>query len=103
MAGCAAEIPVFVQARMTSQRLPGKVMLDVAGRPLLAYLMERLAHCHRVSTVIVLTSRDASDDPVADFCQQRALKCFRELLYPYGGSAMRVSAAFHRLPTHREF
>lgn len=77
MAGSAAEIPVFVQARMTSQRLPGKVMLDVAGQPLLAYLMERLAHCHRVSTVIVLTSREASDDPVADFCQQRALKCFR--------------------------
>ena len=71
------EPAVFVQARMTSQRLPGKVMLEVAGRPVLAYLLERLAHCQRTSMVVVLTSRDPSDDAVADFCQRQGLECFR--------------------------
>ncbi|MGQ9648508.1 MAG: cytidylyltransferase domain-containing protein [Phycisphaerae bacterium] len=71
------EPAVFVQARMTSRRLPGKVMLEVAGQPVLAYLLERLAHCQRTSMVVVLTSRDPSDDAVADFCQRQGLECFR--------------------------
>lgn len=77
MVRSVTEPVVFVQARMTSQRLPGKVMLEVAGRRLLAYLLERLAHCKRMSRVLVLTSRDPSDDAVADFCQRQGLDCFR--------------------------
>lgn len=72
-----APVGVFVQARMTSQRFPGKVLIEIAGRPLLTYLLERLGHCQRVSRVAVLTSRDVADEPVACFCRRQGVECFR--------------------------
>ncbi len=72
-----APVGIFVQARMTSQRLPGKVFIEIAGRPLLAYLLERLQRRQCVSSIVVLTSRDPSDDAVADFCRQQDCECFR--------------------------
>jgi spore coat polysaccharide biosynthesis protein SpsF len=57
---------VVVQARMTSQRVPGKVLRPLGGRPLLGHLLDRLARTGL--PVVVATSDDASDDPIADFC-----------------------------------
>ena len=54
---------------MTSRRLPGKVLRPLAGRPSLQYLLERLERCEQVDRVIVATSTQASDDPVAAFCE----------------------------------
>ena len=56
---------VVVQARMTSRRLPGKVMMEVASRPLLALLLTRLRHARRVGTIVLATTRLTSDDPLA--------------------------------------
>lgn len=56
---------VVVQARMTSRRLPGKVMMEVAGRPLLAVLLTRLRRARRVGAIVLATTRLASDDPLA--------------------------------------
>ena len=53
---------------MSSRRLPGKVLRPLAGKPALQYLLERLSHCDEVDRVIVATSGEASDDPVAAFC-----------------------------------
>lgn len=55
-----------VQARMSSSRLPGKVLADVGGEPMLALLLKRLARASRVSGVVVATSEEPSDDPIAD-------------------------------------
>jgi spore coat polysaccharide biosynthesis protein SpsF len=68
---------VFVQARMTSERLPGKVLAEVAGRPLLGYLLERLDHGRRAAPVVVLTSDQPSDDPIEVFCRKSGVECFR--------------------------
>jgi spore coat polysaccharide biosynthesis protein SpsF len=54
---------------MSSRRLPGKVLRPLAGKPTLQYLLERLAHCGEVDRVIVATSSEPSDDPVAAFCE----------------------------------
>jgi spore coat polysaccharide biosynthesis protein SpsF len=62
---------------MTSERLPGKVLTPVAGRPLLQYLLERLTRCRELSQTVVLTSDQASDDPVAALCWQFGVECFR--------------------------
>lgn len=53
---------VIVQARMGSTRLPGKVMLDLGGRPMIDLLLERLARAELVDEVVVATTTDRSDD-----------------------------------------
>jgi len=62
---------------MTSKRLPGKVLTRIAGRPLLGYLLERLEHSRKTARVVVVTSDDPSDDPVAAFCRDARVECFR--------------------------
>lgn len=70
-------IQAFVQARMSSARLPGKVLRELQGKPLLAYLVESLAQSRELDGVAVLTSDERSDDEVAGFCEARGLPCFR--------------------------
>ncbi len=62
---------------MSSRRLPGKVLAPLAGRPPLEYLLERLERCQEVDTVVVATSVEASDDPVARWCEQRGTSVHR--------------------------
>ena len=57
---------VIVQARMSSQRLPDKVLTMVNGKPLLQYLLERLTHCSSIDQIVVATSEDKSDKGLMD-------------------------------------
>lgn len=66
-----------VQARMTSTRLPGKVLADVEGEPLLSLLLARLERATTLERVLVATSDDPSDDPIADFCAGRGVAVYR--------------------------
>ena len=66
-----------IQARMSSQRLPGKVLHPVLGRPMLAYLVERLRKCEALDGLILATSSDSSDDPLVNFAKSILLKCHR--------------------------
>jgi spore coat polysaccharide biosynthesis protein SpsF len=70
-------VGAVVQARMTSTRLPGKVLMPLAGRPALVWLLERLERATELDALIVATSVEASDDPVAHFCEQRGTACAR--------------------------
>src|SRR5260221_3837877 len=70
-------IMVVVQARMSSTRLPGKVLLPIMGKPLLFYLVERLRRIKRIDGIIIATSQDTSDDPIAAFCTAESLHCVR--------------------------
>jgi spore coat polysaccharide biosynthesis protein SpsF len=71
------KIGIVVQARMGSKRLPGKVLRQVNGRPLLDYLLARLSACQEISNAIIATSNDSTDDPVAAFCEERGIEVFR--------------------------
>jgi spore coat polysaccharide biosynthesis protein SpsF (cytidylyltransferase family) len=53
---------------MGSSRLPGKVLADLAGRPALAWLLERLEHATELDAVVVATSTEPADDAVEQFC-----------------------------------
>jgi spore coat polysaccharide biosynthesis protein SpsF len=56
----------IVQARMSSTRLPGKSLADVHGEPALALLVARLGRAETLERIVVATSTDPHDDPVAE-------------------------------------
>jgi spore coat polysaccharide biosynthesis protein SpsF len=67
----------IIQARMSSTRLPGKVLLPLAGQAVLAHVLERLFRCTTLSEVVVATSDDASDDVLAQWCIDQGVSVFR--------------------------
>lgn len=74
--GCA-DVLVIIQARLSSVRLPGKVLRPLAGRPMLAQLVDRLKMAKRVGAIIVATSTETDDDAIARFCADMGVRCFR--------------------------
>lgn len=71
----------IIQARMGSSRLPGKVLLDIAGQPMLARVVTRTTRATSVHRVLVATTTDASDDPVAACCHSMGIACTRGSLH----------------------
>jgi spore coat polysaccharide biosynthesis protein SpsF (cytidylyltransferase family) len=72
-----AELRVFVQARMNSARFPGKVLAPLAGRPLIAHVLERCAAACGNSAVVVLTSREPADDAIEAHARSAGFDVFR--------------------------
>lgn len=70
-------VVAVVQARMTSSRLPGKVLADIGGQPALALLLSRLERARELDTVVVATSWDTSDDPVATAAEAAGVRVVR--------------------------
>lgn len=69
-------ILAIIQARMGSSRLPGKVLLDLAGRPVLQHVFERVSAACRIDRVMVATTDRPSDEPVRRFCENFGIDCF---------------------------
>ncbi|MDD5103140.1 MAG: glycosyltransferase family protein [Candidatus Peribacteraceae bacterium] len=67
----------IIQARMSSRRLPGKILADVAGAPLLTHVVRRAKAAGVFDAVIVATSTEKTDDPVQAFCKAQDVPCFR--------------------------
>lgn len=67
----------IVQARMGSTRLRGKALMDIAGRSMLARVIERTAAAPGVDKVLVATSTNPLDDAIAEFCKREGFACFR--------------------------
>lgn len=67
----------IIQARMSSRRLPGKVLKPLAGVPMIQRVADRVAAAPGIAKVVLATSRDASDDAVADYCAKAGITCHR--------------------------
>lgn len=93
----------ILQARMSSTRLPGKVMKPLAGRPMIERQIERLRRCQTLDRLIVATSDDGSDDELATFLAGAGIELFRgslsDVLARYAGAieALSVRGAVVRL------
>ena len=70
-------IDAVMQARMTSTRLPGKSMRRFGDKPTIGYLIERLQHSDELDGVIVATSIDPTDDPIAAYAEEVGVPCHR--------------------------
>ena len=84
-----------IQARMSSTRLPGKVLMPLIGKPVLAHVVERVHSCQTIEEVIVATSTDATDDAIATWCQSEAVSCFRGSLEDVLDRYYQVSVLHH--------
>jgi spore coat polysaccharide biosynthesis protein SpsF len=69
------KIGIISQARMTSTRLPGKVLLEAAGKSMLEYHTERLASSGL--PIIIATTTNDTDDPIVDFAKGRNISYYR--------------------------
>lgn len=70
-------VVALVQARMTSSRLPGKVLADLDGEPMLARQLSRLAMAAALDDIVVATTDQSSDDPVCDLARRLGVSFFR--------------------------
>lgn len=77
---------------MGSSRLPGKVMLRLAGEPVLFHVVERVKRARLIDIVIVATSDQPEDDAIEALCKERGYACFRgsqnDVLSRYAGAAL---------------
>jgi spore coat polysaccharide biosynthesis protein SpsF len=81
---------------MNASRLPGKVLLDIAGQPMLARVVERSRQAKQLEEVLVATTTDPSDDPVETACRERGYSYYRgsyqDVLDRYYQAARRANA-----------
>jgi spore coat polysaccharide biosynthesis protein SpsF len=85
-----------VQARMTSTRLPGKILMDLDGEPLLKRQLDRLKRCSTADEIVVACTTNAADEPLAALCAREGVSIFRgsenDVLSRYLGAARAAKA-----------
>ena len=90
-------ILAVLQARMSSTRLPGKVMADLAGAPMILRQIERLRRARRLDRIAVATSTDPSDDGLAEMLADHGVAVHRgplaDVLGRYAGALAALGPA----------
>jgi len=79
----------IIQARMSSTRLPGKVLMKIKGKPMLWYVVSRMKKANLIDEIIVATSKSRLDGAIVNFCEVNRIKCFR-------GSLQNVLARYYK-------
>jgi spore coat polysaccharide biosynthesis protein SpsF len=86
----------IIQARIGSSRLPGKVLLDLAGEPMLARVVNRVRRAETIDEVVIATTTEQADDELAAVCTTRGWRFFRgsqdDVLDRYYQAAMEYGA-----------
>ncbi|MCR4324843.1 MAG: glycosyltransferase family protein [Candidatus Curtissbacteria bacterium] len=67
----------IIQARFDSERLPGKILAELAGKPLLWHICNRLKYSKRIKHIIVSIPRSKDNDILEKFAKEEQLQCFR--------------------------
>jgi spore coat polysaccharide biosynthesis protein SpsF len=75
------KVLAILQARVSSSRLPGKVLKPICGRPMLQHQLDRVRRARSVDGFIVATSTEPSDDGIAALCESASVPCFRGSLH----------------------
>ncbi|PSC03719.1 spore coat protein [Alsobacter soli] len=88
-------ILAVLQARFSSSRLPGKVLEPLAGQPMLLRQLERVRRSRRIDRLVLATSVDPSDDPVADLGRRAGVDVSRGSLDDVLDRFIRAAQPFH--------
>ena len=65
-------VVAIVQARMGSTRMPGKILMELEGKPVLWHIFERLKHAKKIGKIVLATTDNKSDDSVEEFLSRLA-------------------------------
>ena len=71
------KVVATIEGRMTSTRLSGKILMLLAGRPVMAHLIERHRRSALTDEVVVATTTNTADDPVVALCEEMGCAYFR--------------------------
>lgn len=69
------KITATIEARMTSSRLPGKVLLEAGGKPMLAHLVSRLRAAPSIDQIVLATTVNPADAPLVEFAKEHGILC----------------------------
>lgn len=90
-------ILAVLQARVSSSRLPGKVLRPILGTPLILLQIERICRSREIDHLVLATSIDSSDDRIEQLCIEHGIDCFRgsleDVLDRYYQAAVKFPAA----------
>lgn len=71
------KIIATIEARMTSSRLPGKVLMEAVNKPMLELMIERLRRVPSLDAIAIATTVNAADDPIEDLAKRLSVGCYR--------------------------
>ena len=71
------KIAIIVQARFSSKRLPGKVLLKINNRTILEHIYFNLKKINNINSIIIATSKSKSDDLISALCKRKKIEVFR--------------------------
>lgn len=90
------KIVATIEARMTSSRLPGKVLLPAGNKPMLEHLVNRLKQVTLLDDIVLATTTNSTDDVLVDFAKKHQISFFRgseeDVMARVIGAAESVSA-----------
>lgn len=90
------KVAAIIQARMTSTRLPGKVLKEVLDKPLLEYQIERVRKSKLINEVIIATTTNSTENPIIEFCDRLNINYYRgseeNVLERYYNAALKYNA-----------
>lgn len=90
------QILAILQARTSSTRLPGKVLMEINGMPVIGRQIHRIMRSRKISKLVLATSTDISDDALVDFVSNLGLTVFR-------GSLNNVFSRFEEIIRKQDF
>jgi len=88
------KIGIVILSRYLSKRLPGKALIQINGKEVLKYIIEKLETIFKKSSLIIATSTDKSDDVIERFSKQEGIKCYR-------GSLNNVASRFYEAASQK--
>lgn len=70
------KVVAIIQARMGATRLPGKILMDIAGKPMLCHVIERMKQSKNVDSIVVATTTKEEDKAVLELAKECGIKIF---------------------------